>query len=71
MDNFEVKGIRRMVVGLAGVLTLGVVQVLAPAGNSVWSAAGIGLVTLGYFTSKFAEAASLALRAWLESRGVK
>jgi hypothetical protein len=68
MDSFEVKGIRRMVVALVAVLTLGVVQVLAPGGNNMWSAIGLGIVTLGYFTSKFAEAASLTLRAWLESK---
>lgn len=71
MEDFEVKGIRRMVVALASVLTIGAVQVWAPGGNNMWSAIGVGFITLGYFTTKFAEAISLTLKSWLQSRGVK
>jgi hypothetical protein len=60
--------VRRMVVALAAVVTLGLAQVFAPSGVNQATAVGIGIVTLGYFGSKFAEAVSLALKAWLEGR---
>ena len=63
-NTFVATGARRMIVGLYGISAIGVVHVLAEGGINDPAAYGIGVVTLGYFGSKFAE----AVKAFFESK---
>ena len=65
MEEFVVKGVRRMVVALVAILSIAVVDYLTPTGVSTAASAGIVGVTLGYYGSKFAE----AVKGYFENRG--
>ena len=66
MNDFKVVGVRRMVVAMFAIATIGAVHVLAPDGINQPASIGIAGVTLGYYGSKFAE----AIKSFFESRKV-
>ena len=66
MKDFVAKGYRRMAVAMYAVTTVGIVHVVAEKGINEAAAYGIAAITIGYYSSKFAE----AVKSFFESRKV-
>ena len=64
--EFVAKGARRMAVAFWAILVCGLVDSLAPDGLSGYAAAGIGVITLGYYNTKYAEVLAEILPALME-----
>lgn len=63
--EFVATGYRRMTVALFSASVVAVSEIFG-GGLSQWGAIGLGLVTLGYYGTKFAEALATFAKAMLE-----